>query len=121
MNIPALVDKPPEAEFAVLSDMWARWQLLDPTQTLPPLTFSQLGADINAVKFLVGQDIWKDLYGEAVVVPGVIMPCQLAHFAYIAIDRASLAITISEEQKRLAQESLKEARTTQKRARLALC
>ena len=119
-SIPALVDKPPQAEFAVLSDMWARWQTLDPTQSLPPMTYQQLGADVAAVKFLVGQALWADFYGEAAVTAGEIMPCQLAHFAYVAINRANLAITINEEQKRLAQEAVQEARTTQKRARLAL-
>ena len=120
-DIPVLTDKPADPEFAVLSAMWARWQLLDPTQTLPPCTYTQLGADVNAVKFLVGQAIWADLYGERAVLPAEIMPNQLASLAYVAIGRANWAITLSEEQKRLAKEALQEARSTQKRARLALC
>ena len=48
------------------------------------------------------------------------MPSQLAQFVYTALCKANWAITVSEEQKRLARESLMEARTTPKKARVAL-
>jgi hypothetical protein len=119
-DLPEVKEKPEEPIFAALTAMWHRLGPVDIAYVIPPCTYNQLGATEEAVKLLVGQKVWTGLYAEDTVDADEILPHQLVQLVKVALDRAHFAITVNEELKKQATESMAEARTTQKRARLAL-